>query len=77
MAHQKPISVKLDNHIYQLLEAESHLGLTTRNRLINEAVRCYIDYKDTVRLIRTRGTPEEKRECVDEFTKKWFRTERW
>lgn len=77
MPNQKSILVKLDHHNFVELEAECKLGWMKRNRHINEAVRLYIDYKDTQRMIRVLGTPEEKRECLHEFRKKWFPMVRW
>lgn len=77
MPNQKSILVKFDHYIFTELEAECHLGWMKRNRHINEAVRLYIDYKDTVRKIRVLGTPEEKRECLHEFQKKWFPATSW
>lgn len=77
MPNQKSILVKLDHYIFTELEAECHLGWMKRNRHINEAVHFYIEYKDTVRKIRALGSPEDQRECLNEFRKKWFPMVRW
>mgnify|MGYP003311207306 CR=1 FL=1 len=72
MVNQKPISVKMEYDILEALDAECSVGWMMRNRHINEAVRFYLDYKDTRRRIRTFGSIDDKMDEYQRFLKKWF-----
>lgn len=72
MVNQKPISVKMEYDILEALDLECQLGWMKRNRHINEAVRFYLEYKDTVRRIRLFGSLDAKKKELDDFEKKWF-----
>lgn len=72
MVTQKAISLKIDTYNLQELDKEVALGWRKRNNHINEAIRFYLDYKDTCRRIRSYGDRQSK---VDEYTRfktKWF-----
>lgn len=58
----------MDHDILEALDLECQTGWMKRNRHINEAVRFYLEYKDTVRRIRLFGAKKE----LDYFEKKWF-----
>ena len=72
MVTQKPISVKMEYGILKALDEECRTGWMKRNRHINEAVRFYLDLKDTQRRIKCRGSRKEQQDLIEDFNKKWF-----
>lgn len=72
MVNQKLISVKMDYENLDNLDIECQTGWMKRNRHINEAVRFYLDYKDTRRRMRIYGGVDDAKEEYREFVKKWF-----
>lgn len=72
MVNQKPISVKMEYDILEALDAECSVGWMKRNRHINEAVRFYLELKDTQRRIKCRGSRKEQLDLIEDFNKKWF-----
>ena len=72
MINQKPISLKIDCSLLEDLDAEVATGWRKRNSLINEAIRFYLEYKDTQRRIKCRGSRREQHELVEDFAKRWF-----
>lgn len=73
MVTQIPISVRMDISTLEELDLEAALGKTKRNRLINEAVRMYMDYMDTVRAVNVEDDYSEKIYLVDSFTGRYFK----
>lgn len=49
MANQQAISLKLDQDVLSMLNAETATGHLKRNRLINEAIKTYIGILDARR----------------------------
>lgn len=72
MVNQKAISLKIDYGILEDLDREASLGWRKRNSHINEAIRFYLEYRDTVRRIRSYGDPKDKMEEFTRFKEKWF-----
>lgn len=72
MVNQKPISVKMEYDILEALDAECSVGWMKRNRHINEAVRFYLELKDTQRRVKCRGSRKEQLDLIEDFNKKWF-----
>lgn len=72
MVTQKPISLKIDLELLQELDEEVALGWRKRNSHINEAIRFYLELKDTQRRIKCRGSRREQLEVIEDFNKKWF-----
>lgn len=72
MVTQKPISLKIDLDLLQELDEEVALGWRKRNSHINEAIRFYLELKDTQRLIKCRGSRREQQDIIEDFNKKWF-----
>lgn len=72
MVNQKAISVKLDVDTLLQLDRECDLGYMKRNRIINEAVRMYLDAKDTKRRWRLAQSIEEKAAEYAQFNLRWF-----
>ena len=69
---QKPVLVKIDNDTFYELEQEVSLGYMKRNRIINEAIRMYIDAKDTRRRQRMAPSYIDKNKVLAQFTLRWF-----
>lgn len=69
---QKAISAKINLDIYDELEAEVRNGLYTRNRLINQAIRHYLEYLDTYRASRCIGTPGDREALVTAYVDNHF-----
>lgn len=74
MVTQKAISVRVDKKLLQELDLEASVDNTPRNRLINEAIRMYMDYLDTVRAFNVEENFSEKIYLIDSFTGRYFRT---
>ena len=72
MVNQKAISVKLDVDTLQQLDIECGLGYMKRNRIINEAVRMYLDAKDTKRRWSLTSSIVEKAAEYAQFNLRWF-----
>jgi metal-responsive CopG/Arc/MetJ family transcriptional regulator len=70
--NQKAISAKINLDIYDELEAEVRNGLYTRNGLINQAIRHYLVYLDTVRQSRCIGTPGDREGLVLDYIDRHF-----
>lgn len=71
MITQKPIAVKIDLGLLDDLDKEVSLGWRKRNGHINEAIRFYLDYKDTYRRYRSYSV-EERSRLRDDLLDKWF-----
>lgn len=69
---QKAISVKLDLIIYDELESEVSTGYDNRNRIINKAIRHYLEYLDIVRQSRCIGTPGDREALVTAYVDNHF-----
>lgn len=72
MVRQKALSLKLDFETLEQLEREVSCGWMKRNRHINEALRFYLDYKDTTRRIRAYPDRQDKIDEYSRFKAKWF-----
>lgn len=70
--NQKAISVKLDVDTLLQLDKECDLGHMKRNRIINEAVRMYLDAKDTKRRWNLTSSIVEKAAEYAQFNLRWF-----
>lgn len=71
MVTQTPILVKFDNETLAKLNAETSVTWKSRNRIINEAVRAYLDMVDMLRRCRTFIPLDAERERA-EFIQRWF-----
>lgn len=49
MVNQKPISAKLDFEVLHILNQECFISGTSKNRVINEAIRAYVAIQDSRR----------------------------
>ena len=72
MVNQKAISAKIDRDLLDELEKECSLGWMKRNRHINEAIRFYLYYKDSLRRMKLNKSQYHQRKMVEEFINKWF-----
>lgn len=72
MVTQKPISVKIDYQLLDELDKEVELGHRKRNAHINEAIRCYLDMRDTARRYRAYITQKDRDKVLNEFKSRWM-----
>lgn len=72
MIRQTPISLKIDSYLLREIDIEVSLGYQKRNRLINEAIRMYLDAKDTKRRWRLAKSIEDKAAEYSQFNLRWF-----
>lgn len=72
MVTQVPISVRMDFSTLEELDLEASLGEGKRNRLINDAVRMYMDYLDTRRYAKQEDETGE-RELINRFIERYFK----
>lgn len=72
MVTQKAISAKIDYDLLEELDAEVSTGWKKRNTLINEAIRVYLQLKDTRRLVKALGDPDAKVDVVEKWLRQYF-----
>ena len=72
MITQKLISLKIDKKLLDGLDEEANLGYNKRNRLINEAIRFYLRYKDTHRRMRMINKRYHQEKMLEEIAREWF-----
>lgn len=70
--NQKAISVKVNWDIYDDLERENAVSRDSRNRIINKAIRYYLEYLDIYRASRCIGTPGDREALVTAFVDRHF-----
>ena len=51
MINQKSISAKIEHRVLEELERESFTSGKKKNRIINDAIRMYIDMQDLIRYL--------------------------
>lgn len=71
MINQIPISVKIDAHIWKELEQEVSLGYKNRNRIINDAIRIYVEFQDLRRKIKCSADLSSKKRLIRSFLDRW------
>lgn len=72
MVTQKAISLKIDTKLLQDLDAEANLGWKKRNAIINEAVKFYLDAKDTSRRLKLSRESIVDSQDIMQFSLRWF-----
>lgn len=72
MITQTPISLKIDSYLLEEIDREVSLGYKKRNRIINEAIRMYLDAKDTKRRWKLATSIEDKAAQYAQFNLRWF-----
>lgn len=73
MINQKALSLKLDVSVLEELDKEVQVTWKSRNRIINDAVRLYLDTLDTQRRARAHGVGSpECDKAVTAFLKTWI-----
>lgn len=72
MVTQKAISLKIDYGILDALDQEAELGYKRRNALINEAVKFYLDAKDTSRRLKLSRESILDSQDVKQLSLRWF-----
>lgn len=73
MINQKALSLKLDVSVLEELDKEVSMTCQSRNRIINVAVRLYLDRLETQRRARAHGVGSpECDKAVAAFLKQWI-----
>ena len=72
MVTQKAISARIDKKLLEELDLEVSIGTGNRNKIINDAIRLYIDYLDTVRRMKVMTNQNEQYATRVEFSYRWF-----
>ena len=72
MVTQKPISARISHETLWEIEQEIMLGETTRNKILNDGARLWLDLRDTRRRIRAHGDTSIKRKIIRGFIAKWM-----
>lgn len=72
MVTQKPICLKIDNELLEMLDAEVALGWPKRNWHINQAIRIYLKLQDTRRLYKCVGSDENKKQVLNSWMREQF-----
>lgn len=72
MVTQKQISLKVDIHLFEELDAECQATSRKRNWVINRAIHTYLTLQDSRRLVKCLGSDENKKSVLyswlhDEF----------
>lgn len=70
MITQTPISAKINSCLLEKVDQECFLSNQKRNKIIHKALNIYLDFVDTVRLIKTlQGIDKEKE--MTRFFDRW------
>lgn len=72
MVTQKPICLKIDNELLELLDAEVALGCPKRNWHINQAIRIYLKLQDTRRLYKCVGSDKIRKDVLNSWMREQF-----
>lgn len=72
MVTQRPISARISHETLWMIEQETMLGETTRNKILNDGARLLLDLMDTRRQIRAHGDISIKRKIIRGFIAKWI-----
>lgn len=72
MITQKAISAKIDCDLLRELDEETSLGYSKRNTHINAAIRLYLRYVDTRRMMRATRDRCQQEKILDEFIRHFF-----
>lgn len=72
MVTQKAISARIDKKLLEELDLEVSIGTGNRNKIINDAIRFYIDYLDTMRRMTVMTNQNEQYATRVEFNYRWF-----
>lgn len=72
MVNQKAISARIDNHLLWMIEQETMLGITTRNRILNHGARLWLELVDARREYRVYHNSDVRLKILVGFLKKHF-----
>lgn len=71
MVNQKLISARIDHTVLWQIEQEAMLGHYTRNRILNEGARLFLDVLETRRNLACYDEPELQQKILKGFLKRW------
>lgn len=72
MVTQKAISARIDKKLLQELDLEVAIGTGNRNKIINDAVRMYMDFLDTQRQCAVIADLQGRYAERELFLARWF-----
>lgn len=72
MVRQKPISLKIDYELLEMLDKEVSCGWRKRNWHINQAIRIYLELQDCRRLYKCLGSDSEKNDELNNWMRNRF-----
>lgn len=70
--NQKAISARIDHEVLWQIEQETMLGLTNRNKILNQGAKLWISLADARREYRMYADPATKKKILKGFLKIWF-----
>lgn len=72
MVTQKAISARIDKKLLEELDLEVSIGTGTRNKIINDAIRQYLDFMDTQRKCAVISDLQGRYAERELFLARWF-----
>lgn len=72
MVTQKAISARIENEILWDIDQEVQLGVTNRNRILNEGARLWLYLRDLRRSYSAIDDEEARRKMLRGFLRLWF-----
>lgn len=72
MISQTAISARINNYTLWQIQQEVMTGRTTRNRILNEGARAWLQLKEARDAYKAHGDPEVRRKILNGFLKTWF-----
>lgn len=72
MVTQKPISARISHDTLWAIEQETMLGYTSRNKILNDGARLFLDLIDTRRQIRAHVDARIREKIIRGFIAKWL-----
>ncbi|MBO5832540.1 MAG: hypothetical protein J6Q95_04545 [Alistipes sp.] len=72
MLNQKPISARIQHQTLWEMELETQATGMSRNRILNEGARLYLNLLDTRRAYRSIPYPDDRKKILNGFLKLWF-----
>lgn len=72
MVRQQAISARIYYETLWRIEQEVMLGETTRNKILNDGARLWLDLANTRREARMHEDPMVRRKILDGFLSRWF-----
>ena len=72
MVNQKAISARINVYTLWRIEQECMVSVTSRNRILNDGARLYLDLQDAKQAYSAHADPETRAKILNGFLKAWF-----